>query len=89
MKNALISRQVNGGNSIGRHAQYPLEIGCGAMRVGNEVRCAFSRSTVSGLDHLLLWPEINGKEKRNEVMDGDYHWTSQQRSRIKRTMEKI
>src|SRR5438270_1586437 len=89
MKNASISRQVHGGNSVGSHVQYPLEIRCGAVGAGNEVRCAFSRCTVPYLDHLLLWPEINGKEKWDEVMNRNHYWTAQQRGRIKRTMKEI
>ena len=76
--------QVHGGNSIWRNVQYFSNIRGGAVRVGNEVRCAFRRCTVAGLNHLLLGPEINGKEKWNEVMNGHHYWKAQHRGRIEK-----
>ena len=72
-----------------RHAQYSLNIECGAMGIGNEVRCSTRHSAVSGLHQLLLRPEINWKEKWNKVVNGDNNRTLQQRGRIKRTVKQI
>src|SRR6185437_11698626 len=89
MKDVPVGGKVNGGNSFWRHSQDLLDICCGMLRIGDEVRCPFGHYAVSGPHHLLFGPGIDGKEKWNEIMNSYNHRTLQQRSCIKRTVKKV